>query len=144
MNQTNKSELNRSILMSRVKSKNTTPERVVRSSLHKMGYRFRLHRKDLPGCPDIVLPKYKTVILVHGCFWHQHKGCQKAKRPKTRTKFWNQKLDKNIERDSIVEKELIERDWKIVIIWECETKNKKTMEEKIKSILKTKNTKVLY
>ena len=87
----------RSWNMSRIKDKNTKPELVVRSILHRMGYRFRLHRKDLPGKPDIVLPKYKTVIFVHGCFWHRHKGCKYAYQPKSRVDFWQKKFKGNID-----------------------------------------------
>jgi len=89
----------RSEVMSRVKSKNTKPEVRVRSTLHGLGYRFRLHRKDLPGNPDIVLPKHRTVILVHGCFWHQHPGCRKATIPKNNHAYWERKLRRNVERD---------------------------------------------
>jgi DNA mismatch endonuclease (patch repair protein) len=89
----------RSWNMSRIRSGNTKPEKVVRSLLHAMGYRFRLHRKNLPGKPDIVLPKYKTVIFVHGCFWHRHPGCKNATMPKTNTEFWEDKLSQNIDRD---------------------------------------------
>ena len=89
----------RSEIMSSVKSKDTKPELIVRNLLHLMGYRFRLHREDLPGSPDIVLPKYKTVIFVHGCFWHGHEGCPRAKLPKTNTEVWRGKIEKNIERD---------------------------------------------
>ena len=89
----------RSALMACIKSKDTVPEKIVRSWLHRHGYRFRLHRKDLPGCPDIVLPKYRTVIFVHGCFWHQHERCRIASRPKSNTGYWMAKLSKNVQRD---------------------------------------------
>ena len=90
----------RSRNMSAIKSKNTKPEIKVRKVLHSMGYRFRLHSKDLPGSPDIVLPKYKTVIFVHGCFWHRHENCKYASTPKTRKEFWNKKFTENKKRDS--------------------------------------------
>jgi DNA mismatch endonuclease (patch repair protein) len=106
--------------MSRIKSKNTKPEVIVRSLLHKMGYRFRLHRNDLPGKPDIVLPKYKTVIDIRGCFWHRHQGCPKATTPKTNSEYWNKKFQKNVERDRINEEKLSKLGWKIIVIWECE------------------------
>lgn len=96
----------RSQIMSRVSGKNTKPELIVRSLLHNMGYRFRLHRKDLPGKPDITLPKYKKNIFVHGCFWHGHLDCPRAKRPATNKKFWNEKLNKNIERDKVAVRNL--------------------------------------
>jgi DNA mismatch endonuclease (patch repair protein) len=86
--------------MSRIKDRNTKPEIIVRKALHRLGYRFRLHRKDLPGRPDIVLPKYKTVIFVHGCYWHRHKGCKYAYTPKSRVEFWERKFKENSERDS--------------------------------------------
>ena len=108
--------------MSRIRSKDTKPEKIVRSTLHRMGYRFRLHMKDLPGKPDIVLPKYKTVFFVHGCFWHRHKGCKYAYTPKSRVKFWNKKFIDNVERYKVVKRELKKIGWKVVVIWECEVK----------------------
>jgi len=114
----------RSRNMSAIKSKNTKPEIAVRKVLHSMGYRFRLHRKDLPGSPDIVLPKYKTVIFVHGCFWHRHQNCKYASTPKTRQEFWNKKFNENINRDKINQENLSSKGWKIIIVWECEIKDK--------------------
>lgn len=108
--------------MSKVKSKNTKPELQVRSWLHKRGFRFRLHRKDLPGVPDIILPKYKTAIFVHGCFWHQHSGCKKATIPKTNHEFWKQKLERNVERDNEHVNQLKQQGWKVFIVWECAVK----------------------
>ena len=112
----------RSWNMSRIRSKDTKPEMIVRSLLHRMGYRFRLHVKDLPGKPDIVLPKYKTVIFVHGCFWHRHKGCKYAYNPKSRVEFWQKKFSDNVKRFKTVEKELSKLNWQIIVIWECEIK----------------------
>jgi len=112
----------RSWVMSRVKGRNTTPERIVRSLLHKNGYRFRLHKKDLPGNPDIVLAKYKSVIFIHGCFWHQHKGCKKAKIPEQNRSYWTKKFGRNKKRDEKALKKLNENGWKVLIIWECEIK----------------------
>ena len=114
----------RSRNMSAIKSKNTKPEIKVRKILHSMGYRFRLHRKDLPGSPDIVLPKYKTVIFVHGCFWHRHKNCKYASTPKTRQEFWEAKFRENINRDKLNQENLSSKGWKIIIVWECEIKDK--------------------
>ena len=114
----------RSRNMSAIKSKNTKPEIKVRKILHSMGYRFRLHSKDLPGSPDIVLPKYKTVIFVHGCFWHRHQNCKYASTPKTRQEFWNKKFNENINRDKINQENLSSKGWKIIIVWECEIKDK--------------------
>lgn len=115
-------EEKRSEVMSRVRSGNTKPERIVRSVLHRLGYRFRLRRKDLPGKPDIVLPKHETVVFVHGCFWHQHPGCKKATIPKQNRAFWESKLARNVERDKEVREELTDLGWNVVTIWECETK----------------------
>ena len=114
----------RSRNMSAIKSKNTKPEIKVRKILHSMGYRFRLHSKGLPGSPDIVLPKYKTLIFVHGCFWHRHENCKYASTPKTRQEFWNKKFNENINRDKINQENLSSKGWKIIIVWECEIKDK--------------------
>lgn len=108
--------------MSRVRSKNTKPEVFARSVLHRMGYRFRVHRKDLPGNPDIVLPKHRAVIFVHGCFWHRHPGCSKATVPKTNTDWWRNKLENNVERDARNYRQLRELGWRVFTLWECETK----------------------
>ena len=113
----------RSWNMSRIKSKDTKPEKMVRSLLHKMGYRFRIHKKVLPGNPDIVLPKYKTVIFVHGCYWHRHKGCKFAFMPKTKVDFWEKKFVQNLNRDRRKQKELQDLGWHIIIIWECELRD---------------------
>ncbi len=115
----------RSRNMSAIKSKNTKPEITLRKLLHSMGYRFRLHRKDLPGSPDIVLPKYKTVIFVHGCFWHRHENCKYATTPKTRKEFWEKKFRENINRDNLNQANLSLKGWKIIIIWECQLKGDK-------------------
>jgi DNA mismatch endonuclease (patch repair protein) len=111
----------RSWNMSRVRNKNTKPELIVRSILHRNGYRYRLHKKDLPGHPDIVLPKFNAVIFVHGCFWHRHKNCPDATTPKTRTEFWLTKFKNNIERDKKNKVSLIQTGWRVIIVWECET-----------------------
>lgn len=113
----------RSWVMSRIRDRDTKPERVVRSVVHRMGYRFRLRRRDLPGKPDIVLPKHRSVILVHGCFWHGHAGCTKAKRPETKRDFWNSKLDGNIERDRAAIAALQRQGWRVLVVWECQTKD---------------------
>ena len=124
----------RSKMMASVHSKDTKPERKVRSLLHAFGYRFRIHRKDLPGNPDIVLAKHKKVIFVHGCFWHQHTGCPKAKRPDTRKKFWDKKLNENMERDKRNLRELEESGWVSNIIWECQTKRESDLISAIEEI----------
>ena len=108
--------------MRSVLSKDTTPELEVRSFLFRNGFRFRLHVKNLPGHPDIVLPKYKTVIEVRGCFWHRHSGCKKATMPSTNTQYWQKKFTRNIERDRRTEKLLNELGWHLIVIWECELK----------------------
>ncbi len=113
----------RSWNMSRIRSKDTRPEKAVRSLLHSMGYRFRLHAKDLPGEPDIVLPKYKTIIFVHGCYWHRHQGCKKAYMPKSNVPFYEEKFRQNVERHVEVSKQLEVLGWNVSIVWECETKN---------------------
>ena len=124
----------RSRNMSAIKSKNTKPEIKVRKVLHSMGYRFRLHSKDLPGSPDIVLPKYKTVIFVHGCFWHRHDSCKYASTPKTRKEFWNKKFTENKKRDSEIQEKIKILDWRSVVIWECETKNIENLRDKINDV----------
>ena len=110
----------RSWNMSRIRSADTKPELVLRSVLHRIGFRFRLHRRDLPGRPDIVLPKYQTVIFVHGCFWHQHPGCIEAVRPKTNKKYWTAKLDGNVKRDKTNCRSLRKMGWRVFRFWECE------------------------
>ena len=109
--------------MSKVHSENTAPEIAVRKTLFHMGYRYRLHRKDLPGTPDVVLPKYKTVVFVNGCFWHGCPTCRHAKiRPKANSEYWNAKLDRNIQRDRENYRKLRQMGWKVIVVWECETK----------------------
>lgn len=131
------SKEHRSWNMSRIRGKDTKPEIIVRSLLHKIGYRFRLHRKDLPGKPDIVLPKYKTVIFVHGCFWHRHRGCRFAYTPKSRKKFWKKKFEQNIERDKQVKKELRKAGWNVLIVWECEIRDPTSLTERLTETLAT-------
>lgn len=109
--------------MSGIRGKNTKPELAVRSYLHACGYRFRLHRKDLPGQPDLVLPKYRLVIFVHGCFWHRHSGCYYATSPATRKEFWQEKLQKNVERDARQIEQLHELGWRVLTLWECGIKH---------------------
>lgn len=113
----------RSWNMSRIPSKNTIPEKNVRRMLFRKGYRFRIHRSDLPGKPDIVLPKYNTVILVNGCFWHGHENCKKSSLPKSNISFWKDKIERNKERDFKNISDLKSLGWKVHVIWECETEN---------------------
>ena len=112
----------RSWNMSRIRGRNTGPELRLRSLLHRAGLRFRLHAKQLPGSPDIVLPKYRTVIFVHGCFWHRHPGCRNATMPSTRREFWREKFDGNVSRDARSQAALEAAGWTVLTIWECELK----------------------
>ena len=112
----------RSYNMSRIRNKDTKPELLVRKFLHKNGFRYRLHVKDMPGKPDIVLPKYKTVIFIHGCFWHGHEGCRYFVVPKTRTEWWLNKIQVNATNDARAENTLKADGWNIIKIWECELK----------------------
>lgn len=122
--------------MSHIRSKDTKPEQLLRQALWHKGFRYRLHVKDLPGKPDIVLPKYKTVIFVNGCFWHGHKGCKDFVIPKSNTAFWLEKIGKNKERDAKDETALKYAGWKVITIWECELK-KNVIEETISALFKT-------
>jgi len=114
----------RSKIMSKIRGKNTKPEMVVRSLCHEMGFRFRLHRRDLPGTPDLVFQKHGLCMFVHGCFWHRHPECKYAYMPKSRVDFWQNKLAKNVERDIKTQQALINMGWRVVTIWECHTKNR--------------------
>ena len=109
----------RSRMMAGVRSKDTRPELALRRALHAAGYRFRLHAKGVIGKPDLVLPKYRTVIFVHGCFWHRHAGCRYAAVPSTRADFWQSKFHANVTRDALVLQELSEIGWRVAIVWEC-------------------------
>ena len=128
----------RRLCMSRIGGKNTKPEKIVSSWLHRHGYRFRLHRKDLPGKPDIVLPKYKAVIFVHGCFWHQHEGCRKALLPQTNTDFWLKKLQQNAVRDRAVQEQLKTSGWKVIVVWQCEIKDFDKLGQRLHSFLESR------
>lgn len=125
----------RSRCMSQIRSKNTHPEIEVRRLLHGLGYRFRLHRSDLPGKPDIVLPKYRSVIFVNGCFWHGHPNCKRASRPASNGAFWRKKLDGNIARDRKAAKELKAMGWRVLIVWECQIR-RPSLENRICRFLK--------
>jgi DNA mismatch endonuclease (patch repair protein) len=111
----------RSRIMAAVRSKHTRPELTVRSLLHRLGYRFRLHDRRLPGCPDIVLPKHRCIVLVNGCFWHQHPRCRRAKLPAANAEFWTPKLKGNRQRDLLNLRRLRRDGWRVAIVWECET-----------------------
>lgn len=110
----------RSEIMGRIGPKDTKPERLVRSLLHRLGYRFRLHRRDLPGRPDVVLPRYRTAVLVHGCYWHLHEGCPAGRLPTANQEFWRKKLEGNRVRDRRNEAALRRLGWRVVVLWECE------------------------
>jgi DNA mismatch endonuclease, patch repair protein len=114
----------RSSMMSGIRGKDTKPEIIIRCLLHQFGYRFRLHRKDLPGRPDIVLPKWRTVIFVNGCYWHGHEDCHLFRPPKTRTEFWTNKIENNQARDQRNHTALEDAGWKVLVIWECAVSKK--------------------
>ena len=112
----------RSWNMSRIRGKDTGPELRLRSLLHRAGFRYRLHDTTLPGKPDLVLPRYRTVIFVHGCYWHRHSGCKYATTPRTRTDFWLAKFQGTVERDRRTAEALTQRGWRVITVWECELK----------------------
>jgi DNA mismatch endonuclease (patch repair protein) len=120
--------------MSRIRSKNTKPEEIVRKYLFSKGFRYRKNDARYPGKPDIVLPKYKTIIFIHGCFWHQHLGCKAARIPDTNSEFWKSKFEKNIARDAKEKRELEEAGWKVIILWECEISTKKKREIRLPAL----------
>ena len=124
----------RSWLMSRVRGTNTKPELAVRSMLHRMGYRFRLHRRDLPGTPDIVLPRRSAVIFVHGCFWHGH-ACKRMKMPKSRVDYWEEKIETNRRRDRRKRRQLRALGWDVIVVWECELKRPEALAAKLMKAL---------
>lgn len=121
--------------MSRIRSENTRPEIAVRSILHGLGYRFRLHRKDLPGRPDIVLPKHKKIVLVHGCFWHGH-SCKLGSVPKSNQQYWNRKIETNRARDARTLQALIDLDWSVLVLWECEIRKSEGLAERLDSFVR--------
>ena len=125
----------RSKIMSMIKGKNTKPEMLVRSVCHEMGLRYRLHRKDLPGKPDLVFPKHRLCIFVHGCFWHRHPGCKYAYTPKSRLDFWLPKLARNVERDLAAQQALQALGWRVAIVWECHTKDREFLRNEIRITL---------
>jgi DNA mismatch endonuclease (patch repair protein) len=134
----------RSALMSKIRGKNTNPERIVRAMLHRAGYRFSLHRKDLPGKPDIVLRKYKSVVFVHGCFWHRHKNCKIASMPKSNVAFWQAKFDRNVANDQKHRRALKKLGWNVIVVWECELKKPDKVLAKLQKGLNTGITKVIH
>ena len=123
--------------MSRIRGKNTRPEIAVRSTLHRLGYRFRLHVASLPGKPDIVMRKYMSVIFVHGCFWHRHGGCKRCTTPRTNIDYWLPKLEGNAKRDKLHKIALAKLGWRVLVIWECELRNSANVELKLLRFLKS-------
>lgn len=128
--------MSRSDIMRAVKRANTAPEIIVRQVLHALGLRFRLHRRDLPGSPDVVLPRFRTVIFVHGCFWHRHPDCRYTTTPKTRREYWLPKFAANIERDLRKEAQLQALGWQVLLVWECETKQREELTLRLRRELK--------
>jgi len=125
----------RSWIMSQVKGKDTAPELFVRSLVHRLGYRFRLHRRDLPGAPDLVFVSRRKVIFVHGCFWHGHHCARGDRQPKSNSDYWKRKIAKNKERDRLHRKQLRDLGWGVLVVWECEIKDKPTLEKRIVEFL---------
>lgn len=130
----NRTPESRSALMSRIRQRDTAPELVVRRLLHGMGYRFRLHRRDLPGTPDIVFPSRKLALFVHGCFWHGH-GCSKGRPPKSSTSYWSGKLSANKDRDARKQHELEAMGWRVETIWQCQLKDLSSLGERLTLLL---------
>lgn len=122
----------RSQNMARIGGRNTGPELVVRRIAHRMGFRFRLYRKDLPGTPDLVFPRHRLAVFIHGCFWHRHDGCRFVYSPKTRVKFWTEKFKQNVARDCRNQHALRDLGWRVAVIWECETHNKRVVEDRLR------------
>jgi DNA mismatch endonuclease (patch repair protein) len=131
----NLSNAARSENMRRIRSRDTLPEVAVRSLIHRMGFRFRIHRNDLPGCPDIVLVRQQKIIFVHGCFWHQHPGCAEGRLPETRQEYWVPKFQRNKDRDVQNRAELRKLGWRSLVVWECELKRPRQMEKKLMRFL---------
>jgi DNA mismatch endonuclease, patch repair protein len=128
----------RSVLMSRVRSKDSKPELTVRSIVHRMGFRFRLHSRELPGCPDLVFAGRRKIIFVHGCFWHGHKCRAGRNRPASHGSYWNSKLDRNMKRDRMNSARLRRGGWNILTVWECQTREPASLAERLKRFLETR------
>jgi DNA mismatch endonuclease (patch repair protein) len=125
----------RSWNMSRIRGTDTTPERLVRSALHRLGFRFRLSKSRLPGRPDVVLPRHRTVVFVHGCFWHRHRDCRFAYTPKSNLRFWERKFAENVERDRRTTRKLRSLGWKVVTVWECETRDRDRLLRRLERLM---------
>ena len=126
--------IHRSYIMSRVKHEGTKPEMVVRKYLFSQGFRYRVNDRRYPGAPDIVLPKWKTMIFVQGCFWHQHDGCKKANPPKSNLEYWEPKLRRNVDRDKDNQRKLRQMGWHVILIWECEISSKQKREVRLRAL----------
>jgi len=129
----------RSALMGRVRQKNSRPEMIVRRAAHALGYRFRLHSRSLPGTPDLVFPGLGKIILVHGCFWHRHRGCPRTTTPKTRARFWTNKFAENRKRDARVARRLKALGWEVLIVWECQTFDRASLRHRVSAFLAAKS-----
>lgn len=125
----------RSEMMAGIRGRNTRPELIVRSTLHRLGFRFRLHSRALPGRPDVVLSRHKIAVFVHGCFWHRHSNCRFAYEPKTNRAFWAEKFRRNVVRDRAVVRELRKSGWAVLVVWECQTRNPPRLSEKLLRLL---------
>lgn len=130
-----KGVVDRSELMRRIRGRDTKPEMVVRRIAFSMGLRYRIHRTDLPGRPDLVFPSRRKVVFVHGCFWHRHPGCSRSSTPSTNKDFWIAKFDRNVERDTRKERELHDAGWAVLIIWECQTRDPSFVAERLRGFL---------
>ena len=126
----------RSEIMARIQGRDTVPEMMVRRTAHRLGFRFRLYRKDLPGRPDLVFPRYRAVVFVHGCFWHRHDGCRFAYTPRSRVRFWTEKFRQNVARDRRTEDALRSLGWQVLVIWECETRDDADVAHRLKDFLR--------
>jgi DNA mismatch endonuclease (patch repair protein) len=122
-------------MMSGIRSRDTAPERAVRSAAHRLGYRFRLHGKDLPGTPDIVFPKLRTALFVHGCYWHRHAGCRYCYQPKSNVEFWGRKFEANVRRDAVAMADLRAIGWRPTVVWECETRDPAALASQLGALL---------
>jgi DNA mismatch endonuclease (patch repair protein) len=125
----------RSRMMARIRNRDTAPEMAVRRELYRLGIRYRLHNGKLPGRPDIVIGRLRTVIFVHGCYWHRHPGCRLAYTPKSNVEFWQRKLEGNTKRDAENQARLVEMGWRVIVIWECETRDRTTLRERLAKLL---------
>jgi DNA mismatch endonuclease (patch repair protein) len=125
----------RSRMMSGIRGKDTAPERAVRSLVHQLGYRFRLQARDLPGTPDLLFPRLRTALFVHGCYWHRHAGCRYCYEPKSNVEFWHRKFESNVRRDRAALAELDGMGWRPVVVWECEVRDRDALAERLRSIL---------